>query len=66
MKKSLKKLSLSRETLHNLTGIRGGALAGDGIVDTGCGSECSACGQVCEAAPAQPVQFVGFDRAIAG
>lgn len=63
MKKNLKKLALSRETLHNLTAVRGGALAGDGIVDTGCGSECSACGRVCEAAPLQPAQPVQFEKA---
>lgn len=48
MKKNLKKLVLSKETLNNLSqpalkGAQGGLLMKDGIVDTGCNSECTEC-----------------------
>lgn len=48
MKKSLKKLALNKETLQSLTQpslqeALGGNLMRDGIVDTGCNSECTAC-----------------------
>jgi hypothetical protein len=56
MKKSLKKLTLHRETLHTLTLRRALGGVDDGIFYTGCGSECSACGRVCE--PAGPIEEV--------
>lgn len=48
MKKNLKKLVLNKETLQSLTKpslkeALGGALMRDGIVDTGCNSECTEC-----------------------
>jgi hypothetical protein len=51
MKKRLKKLGLHRETLHRLSRqALSQAIGGtDGILYTGCGSECSACGRVCQA-----------------
>lgn len=48
MKKNLKKLVLNKETLQSLTKpslkeALGGLAVGDGIVDTGCNSECTQC-----------------------
>ena len=48
MKKNLKKLVLSKETLNKLTQpslkeVLGGLLMRDGIVDTGCDSACTEC-----------------------
>lgn len=49
MKKNLKKLVLNKETLQSLNkpslkeALGGLALMRDGIVETGCGSECTMC-----------------------
>ena len=48
MKKNLKKLALSKETLNKLTQpslkeVLGGQLMRDGIVETGCDSACTEC-----------------------